>query len=868
MELKRLEKAIADKWGLIVVMALVGVAAALLFSTFSARNQTSLFQAEISVRFVAPEGGTIADLADDLDEAYDTATIAAAELIDADPLDPVIVEDLANARLSFIAQGSTENEAESKARAMLQAFIELDPTAGGTVIDLIEEVQEEAITIQTQIQELEALRDANEDLIAEHAFLDAQEQAIRGRLVELVVAEASADSETRQAIASERAALDSQLAALESQREALDPEPTGDGLTVEQSLQLAALQGRMTALTEEYQRLFLRQQGVIEGAGVEAASVQDLTPEPPNSLVVAAIGLLGGLLIAVLAIMFINRTRRPVWLEEDIGLPLLGDVPARKVSADTAENWYDEAPVGPRKAALQALRSSIEAQLPSTGATLAVTSLNVDAEGVQALAADLSSALASAGTSVLLIDANFDSRSPLGQYKPGGVSVAGALAIDPTVPEFDATVRFTVESAPRLRPGLSILPSGPPPASSADSLAGRQFRQLIAFAQEMYDLVVVAVDPIDTPSAQVALQRLGHGILVLTPGTSSMTEVSGLLRDIERLRIQMLGSVFLSKEGRLLPKPSSQSGKSRSTPVVADPVQVDDQPRSPISRLQSYSAPEERTTGNGAGLRGSLDNLIDSIGSDKLGDLDAVGVNLINALDSAQPDKAAEKVASYLVAQTEDMVLARPGDGGLSPTLVSEMSDFGFMSLRKLNGFNTPAQWLRDEVASETGQVVADELLDAMEKALGRGRKTLEVDAWLDEEFFIRHLEKTEGQPTVWHLASPERAVSLLVPARRLTTQHFELVLGEVVTRTLDDLESQRADAVTKADLDAAATVEAQIADARQFEERVNSLISGEPATWSPDWSKGTRSNLAPLQAAGILPFQVLSPDEMADLVA
>jgi hypothetical protein len=37
---------------------------------------------------------------------------------------------------------------------------------------------------------------------------------------------------------------------------------------------------------------------------------------------------------------------------------------------------------------------------------------------------------------------------------------------------------------------------------------------------------------------------------------------------------------------------------------------------------------------------------------------------------------------------------------------------------------------------------------------------------------------------------------------------------------------------------------------------------------WRPDWSRGTRENLAPLQSAGLLPFDVLSKEEMSDLLA
>jgi hypothetical protein len=36
---------------------------------------------------------------------------------------------------------------------------------------------------------------------------------------------------------------------------------------------------------------------------------------------------------------------------------------------------------------------------------------------------------------------------------------------------------------------------------------------------------------------------------------------------------------------------------------------------------------------------------------------------------------------------------------------------------------------------------------------------------------------------------------------------------------------------------------------------------------WNPKWSDGTRVNLAPFQLEGLLPFEVLSEEEISDLL-
>ena len=63
-----------------------------------------------------------------------------------------------------------------------------------------------------------------------------------------------------------------------------------------------------------------------------------------------------------------------LWLHEDVDITVLGDVPARRIKSETAETWYDGSEPGPRKAAIQALRSAVEAQVPPDGATIALRS--------------------------------------------------------------------------------------------------------------------------------------------------------------------------------------------------------------------------------------------------------------------------------------------------------------------------------------------------------------------------------------------------------------------------------------------------------------------------------------------------------------
>lgn len=109
-------------------------------------------------------------------------------------------------------------------------------------------------------------------------------------------------------------------------------------------------------------------------------------------------------------------------------------------------------------------------------------------DGKTTLVSNLALALASSGKRVLLIDA--DLRRPMAtrlfglRQEVGLVDVLrGEVALE------NAIVETVVD-------GLSILPSGRPPQNPAELLEGGQFRQLIARARSLADIILIDAPPI------------------------------------------------------------------------------------------------------------------------------------------------------------------------------------------------------------------------------------------------------------------------------------------------------------------------------------------------------------------------------------
>jgi hypothetical protein len=190
-----------------------------------------------------------------------------------------------------------------------------------------------------------------------------------------------------------------------------------------------------------------------------------------------------------------------------------------------------------------------------------------------------------------------------------------------------------------------------------------------------------------------------------------------------------------------------------------------------------------------------------------------------------------------------------------------------------------------DELHSEVAPHTADAIVAEMEGILaaGTGRDSVTVDEWLANEFFLRHLKRTGGDPSVWHLTSEEGAVQVLVPAFRFDRQKIENLMTQVTSRVIDELERNLKSANSKGEIEQAALIEGRIREVRRMETALGLLLGitvdettkaprkrnkNEDWDWNPDWSAGLRANLAPLQRLGLLPFPVLTEEEMNSFLA
>jgi len=893
MELNRLKRILRDRWIVVLVIACIGALGAWAFTGLANQQRQSRFQADLVLAFQPLEGQSFSDLSDAVEENYAAALSAASELIAADP-NSGITADPAAARIVFTALGTTRDEAAAKADALLDAFLLIDPLLGGESVDVrIEKVQTEAADVERRLNALNDEITPPLDPAAQRQVdvLELEIEGLRAAIQELTTAAAAAPP-------AERADFEARLATAKTDLEARIalradlPETEPGTPNALQQLELNALLAQQTQLQADYQRLYLRKLGYTENAQAEPVDITDLSAGPGSGLVNAGIGLLGGLAVALFGLIFINNSRKTIWLPEDLSVPMLADVPGRRTTVGVGPAWYDNTGGSPRKTAIQALRSGVEARLVGTPGAIAVAGHRIGAPAVQALVTDLAVSIASAGASVLLVDADLESDAALAEYQIGGPSLSGILKLSPDSLLLEREVGNIIGGAYMIRSNLAVLPSGPPPATPADALAGRQFRAFVQEASKRFDYVVVAVGDGRSTAAQVAMQRIGRTVVVLTPGRSTEPQLSTLLSDISARQVATLGAIFVQRsEG---PVKGREESSEADKPIRRPEAQAATATAaSPLTRLSNYPFSVEKQ--DGVLPSASLRSLADRVGSpaqDAELDLvhvdrgdDQLGSDLLVALSHASAAEAYEAVADYLVTRVEDMLVAVPGQDGFSEGLTGDLHDTGFLPLRNAVDHHSVGTWLAEELHREAPGATSDGIAREMQRILGfaTGADSVAFDDWLATKFFERHLRRTNGDPFIWHLTSEGGTAQLLAHATRFDQTSVEIAISDVAQPLIERYERDLKASQVSGYAERAKGIEQHLSDVRSFEAALGWLIGieqegstaglrsrngkGTPV-WNPDWNLGFRENLAPIQRAGLLPFPVLTEEEMETFVA
>lgn len=272
------------------------------------------------------------------------------------------------------------------------------------------------------------------------------------------------------------------------------------------------------------------------------AAQPPLKPARPRKNLALLLGVLGGLCLGVLSALGLESldetVRTHTDLQRKLGLAFLGEIPlTRPKKGDKIYSPLVASQESLPGEAFRDLRTMVAVSKAPSDPFLLVTS-TIQQEGKSFVATNLAVSLSQLGRKVLIIDG--DLRRP-SQHRNLAFAAKAGLS------DFLSGIEGDLSKLTRRTdlPNLDVIPAGKRPANPSELLNTEQMRQLIEWARQRYDRVVVDCPPV-FPVGDVLLwgRHVSASILVSRAGR---TRVPLIQMACERLRaggIDVLGGVL------------------------------------------------------------------------------------------------------------------------------------------------------------------------------------------------------------------------------------------------------------------------------------------------------------------------------------
>ncbi len=319
-------------------------------------------------------------------------------------------------------------------------------------------------------------------------------------------------------------------------------------------------------------------------------------PAGPGTTMLLAAGLLAGVVLGVGAALGRRALRRAVdtadALETALQAPVLAAVPGLPRRPDRPALLLEPAPgrrgrraarARDRAAAVRRLRTAVLAGADGRRC-LVVAGVRAE-QGTTTVALDLAVALALAGESVLLVDA--DLRRPALAQRLELRGDRGLATVLDGAPTAGVVQRWTPA-------GLDVLPAGPGVEHPGEAWGSAAASAALTSLREAYSWVLLDASPVATTPESVDLARLADGVvLVARRGSARPEDLDAAAAGLRTVGAPLLGSVFTFAVGvpsapadapRALPP-----GRSSETPAT-EPVEA---PASPAAEAVTEPAATE-----------------------------------------------------------------------------------------------------------------------------------------------------------------------------------------------------------------------------------------------------------------------------------
>ena len=298
-------------------------------------------------------------------------------------------------------------------------------------------------------------------------------------------------------------------------------------------------------LLNQIASLDLKQSGQEVRVAVTQEPVVVPTPVSPRLAHVALVSLAGGFVLGLLLVHLLDalddRFRSLEEMQNRLGLAVLSMIQQMKNSQTTGLDALSmhASPTSVESESFRTLRTALGLTHPDAR-QIVITSPE-PGDGKTTVLANLAVAYAQADKKTLLVDADL--------RRPGLstlMNMRGTTGLSEILrSEEDIGSLAAVHVQPSGVKGLDILPCGPRPSNPAELLGSRRFSQLLAWAETVYDQILLDSPPALATSDAALIARLVDGvILVLQPAKNRRRLVMRLVENLGVLKIPVLGAVI------------------------------------------------------------------------------------------------------------------------------------------------------------------------------------------------------------------------------------------------------------------------------------------------------------------------------------
>ncbi len=309
-------------------------------------------------------------------------------------------------------------------------------------------------------------------------------------------------------------AIDAQLAELRAQYQDVADQIKSlpsDQLEYFKNTQTVELDSKLySSLVEYAQKMELAKAGTVGNVFIIDSAVLPTGPSYPNKVkeisIAGILGLVLGILAAHLFGRMLGNVRDPKRLEDTIGSKMLAILPqAVEQTGMTADQVFMLAKEKPNSASVESLRSLrvalLFALLEKQRQKVILITSAVPGQGKSFITSNLAYLLAASGKKTLLIDADIRKTS-LHRYFP--IDRKGHGLSEVLQDKYDLQSLLI----PNIYPNLDMVPAGRPAANPGELFVEGKLEQIINWAADQYDIVLVDSPPVLPVNDSVVLSRL------------------------------------------------------------------------------------------------------------------------------------------------------------------------------------------------------------------------------------------------------------------------------------------------------------------------------------------------------------------------